>query len=152
MPGKLSYDAELMRHQAPAIPVSPSRSFSVILDEHHRPIVFSIGTDKKFYLIMSDDKGVNILYDLGGRLGFSTDAQAFAVTQLPDLTILVAFAMTHDKNHTEGDLYVLGPLKPAELLKADKSSPRRTMGQEPHIIFDKIYLVCRLLIKLSLQV
>jgi hypothetical protein len=143
MSAKVSYDAQLMHHQVPSIPVPPSHRFVAVLDEHNRPLVFSIGNDNKFYLIMSDDKGVNRLFNLGDLLGFKTKAQAFAVSQIPDGTILVAFAMSHDQDHDDGDLYVLGPISPAELRQVDnlKHYLQSTKDQEPHVIFEKIYLV-----------
>ena len=153
MPVQVSYDSELMDQLIPAVPIEPSRRFETVLDENNRPLVFSIGNDNIFYLVIADENGLNTRQNFGARLGFHKNAQAFSVSQAEDRKLIVVFAMQRDDN-SYGDIRILGPIEPADLRKADlylRSFILRTVAQPSNLMFERILLVGFISIFLSLS-
>ncbi|KAF8817237.1 hypothetical protein BYT27DRAFT_6863307 [Phlegmacium glaucopus] len=70
-----SYDTELITYLVAAVPVPTAHHFATAIDDKGRPLDFSIGNDEKFYLIISNEKGVNELQNIGSRLGFGESRQ-----------------------------------------------------------------------------
>lgn len=123
-----TYDSELMVQQVAAVAVPSCSSFFTVADENCLPMVFSVGTDQKFYLIKEDVEGAHSLSDFGSLLRLAEDyvAHSLSVTQDADSNIFIVLAI-EDKSATDADpnrmpsiVKVFRPFKPEDY---DLASP-----------------------------
>lgn len=98
-----SVTSELMQNHSAGLPVDPQHQIQVVQDNNGSPMVFSIGTNGKFYLVMRQDGGqtgwqqIDLsagLLQADATLGADATAQAFAVSQNQNGTFRVAVAVT----------------------------------------------------------
>ncbi|MEZ4473927.1 MAG: hypothetical protein R3F60_24690 [bacterium] len=90
----VSADAEIMQSYQAALPVAANHTLAAVQDSAGNPLVFSIGSDQRFYLLLADPGGPTgwtqlDLTDSVSRWGTPTK---FAVGQVPsgDITLVVA--------------------------------------------------------------
>ncbi|KAF8243633.1 hypothetical protein K440DRAFT_561049 [Wilcoxina mikolae CBS 423.85] len=106
----ISHDSELMNQHVAAVAVPNSSHFIAVSDEHGRAMIFSLGTDKKFYVLKQNEADQREVTDVGKLLRLDLDytASAFAVSQ--DVTtadIYVVFAVDKEDSDGESQLIVL---------------------------------------------
>ena len=91
---KVTQDAELMEQWLPAKPIADTEGFYVVYDNNRSPMVFSIGSEGKRYLIKKNAKGVNELLELSSKFNVPKNHRAVAlnVTQDSQLMTCIAFA------------------------------------------------------------
>jgi hypothetical protein len=79
----LTVAAELMKNQQHASPLDPSGDIEVAQDSNGWPMIFTIGTDKKFYLVRLDSQaaGGYTIINLSDDLAGGREAVAFGMTQ-----------------------------------------------------------------------
>jgi len=75
--------AELMKNQQLASPLDPTGNIEIAQDDQGWPMIFTIGTDRKFYLVKQDSAvaGGYSIINLGDSLGDGLEATAFSMTQ-----------------------------------------------------------------------
>lgn len=144
MTSQFSYDTELVNHIVAAVTVPTTRHFATAIDDENHPLVFSIGHDGKFYLVINNEKRGNELQNLSSRLGFgeSETVQALAASQAHDGRIVVGFAIKHQDSDA-GDAYILGPISPADLRRDGdlRSSLLKATNQPDNVVFNKFFIV-----------
>lgn len=143
----LSYDSELMTQQVAAIAVPNSSRFVTVKDEIGNPMVFSLGTDQKIYLVKTNKAGKRVLIDFGTllRLVDSYKVYAFDVAQNVDSTLYIILA-TEDPT-SGSDLIVLSPFKPVDYDLSEYSTDLRVLkmpqkGTPTKTAVKAIYMVC----------
>ncbi|QKJ30678.1 hypothetical protein HQ865_13245 [Mucilaginibacter mali] len=87
--------AELMKNQQQTSPLDPTGNIEVGQDNKGWPMIFTIGTDKKFYLMKLDSSvaGGYSMINLSDSLGAGMEAIAFAMTQDNKGKISITLAM-----------------------------------------------------------
>jgi hypothetical protein len=87
--------AELMKNQQHTSPLDPTGNIEVGQDDQGWPMIFTIGTDKKFYLMKLDSsvQGGYAIINLSDSLGADLDAVTFAMTQDSKGKISISLAM-----------------------------------------------------------
>lgn len=87
--------AELMKNQQHTSPLDPTGNIEVGQDDQGWPMIFTIGTDKKFYLMKLDSsvQGGYAIINLSDSLGTDLDAVTFAMTQDSKGKISISLAM-----------------------------------------------------------
>ncbi|NHA02427.1 hypothetical protein G7092_01395 [Mucilaginibacter sp. HC2] len=87
--------AELMKNQQHTSPLNPTGNIEVGQDNQGWPMIFTIGTDKKFSLIKLDSsvQGGYGIINLSDSLGTDLDAVSFAMTQDAKGRISITLAM-----------------------------------------------------------
>jgi hypothetical protein len=132
---------ELMKNQQKGSPISPTRDIRVVQDNLGRPLIFTIGTDRKFQLLKSElsANGWKAL-DLSGSFTDYESVQTFDVTQDLKGRISVAVAMTK-KGTTGTDIFV------ASILSGDEAKTnwskfadfsKRLSGVDPFFVAEQI--------------
>jgi hypothetical protein len=128
-------DSELMVQHVAAVAVPNCSTFFTVADENGLPMVFSIGTDQKFYIIKEDIQGAHILSDFGSLLDLPEGyvAHALSVTQDADSNIYIVLAIEDSDSTTNSDpdripstINVLKPFKPGDI---DLGSPNTGLCQ-----------------------
>ena len=129
----ITQDSELMVQHVAAVAAPNSSIFYTVSDEDDHPIVFSVGTDNKFYMMKEDLEGHYQLSDFGSLLGFAEDYVAHALSVMQDAQshIYVVLAIEAKSVSGSGDrkpseITVLKPFKAAE---HDLSSPSSDLQQ-----------------------
>jgi hypothetical protein len=143
----LNHDSELMMQHVAAVAVPNSSRFVTVKNHDGSPMVFSLGTDKRLYLIINNRDGQRILMDFGYdllRLDKDYKVYAFDVAQDIDSTLYIILA-TEDQS-SGSDLIVLTPFKPEEYDMAEKSTDLRLLkmaqkGKPTKTIVKSIYMV-----------
>lgn len=95
----ISADAEIMQNYQTALPVAANQHLEAVQDVNGDPMIFSIGSDQRLYLIMSDPGGPTgwQQIDLTDSFAQWGAPQDFAVGQMPGGAItLVVAAQTAD--------------------------------------------------------
>lgn len=87
--------AELMKNQQHTSPLDPTGNIEVGQDNQGWPMIFTIGTDKKFYLMKLDSSvaGGYSIINLSDGLGDDLEAVTFAMTQDSKGKISITLAM-----------------------------------------------------------
>ena len=87
--------AELMKNQQRTSPLNPIGNMEVGQDDQGWPMIFTIGRDKKFYLMKPDSsvKGGYGIINLSDSLGIDLEAVTFAMTQDNKGEMAIALAM-----------------------------------------------------------
>jgi len=111
----ISSDSEFMTQYVAAVAIPPSSYFVTVDDGHGNPMIFSLGTDKKFHLIVNDVLGNHILVDFGVSLGYSGDIHSFYVQQGASGMLYIVVAVA-DPSSTTGasELVVVQPFNPSD--------------------------------------
>lgn len=109
----ISSDSELMTQYVSALAVPPSSYFTAVVDGQGRPMIFSLGTDKKFHLIVDDAVGNHILVDFGAAIGHSGNVHSFDVKQDAAGLIYVVAAVSGTTT-SASDIVVLKPFNPVD--------------------------------------
>ncbi|RHZ58240.1 uncharacterized protein CDV56_106126 [Aspergillus thermomutatus] len=112
----VNHDFELMVQHVAAVAVPKSSLFFTVADEQGNPAVFSLGTDKKFYVVQNDAYGQKQLNDLGGllRLDASYVGHALSVSQGPGMNLFLVLAIQSTENEDASEIIVLKPFQPSE--------------------------------------
>jgi hypothetical protein len=113
--------------QIAAVAVPNSSLFHTVADENGRPMVFSVGTDKKFYVLKEDIEGHCLISDLESmlRLPAAYAAQVLSVTQDRASNIFVALAIEDQGSSAERKpsiIYILQPFKPQDQNLSDATA------------------------------
>ncbi len=87
--------AELMKNQQHTSPLNPIGHIEVGQDDQGWPMIFTIGTDKKFYLMKPDSsaQGGYGIINISDGLGIDLEVVTFAMTQDNKGEIAIALAM-----------------------------------------------------------
>lgn len=118
----ITHDSELLSQRMAAVAVPDSSTFFTVRDENDEPLVFSLGTDKKFYMIKKNDLGQDIVRDFGSLLHFDEDyvGHAVIVSQDSDDKLYIVVAVESDKeakndaDQKASDVGVLKPFRPVD--------------------------------------
>jgi hypothetical protein len=108
----LSSDSDLMTQYVAAVAVPPSSYFVAVQDGHGNPMIFSLGTDKRFHLIVDDAVGNHVLVDFAASLGYSEEIHSFYVQQDASGLLYIVFAAGNSTNHS--DLVAMQPFNPVD--------------------------------------
>lgn len=117
----VNHDSELMVQHVAAVAVPNSSLFFTVADKQGNPVVFSLGTDEKFYVIQNDAHGQKQLNDLGIllRLDASYVGHALSISQGPEMNLFLVLAIQSMENEGASEIIVL---KPFQLSEYDLSS------------------------------
>lgn len=137
----VTHDSELMMQHVAAAPVPNCSRFVVVSDEYGRAMIFSLGTDKKHYVLKLNEAGEREVVDIGKLLRLDLDytASAFAVSQdVATADIYVVFAV--DKNDSDGEsqLIVLRGFQSKEYDLAKPSTDLRVLQVPQHVSPDYV--------------
>ncbi|PGH11686.1 hypothetical protein AJ79_04709 [Helicocarpus griseus UAMH5409] len=148
----ITHDSELMMQHIAAVAVPNSSIFFTVRDENGRPEVFSMGTDKKFYVFKENVEGKYELIDLGSllKLEGSYVAHALSVTQdqKSSLSIILAIenktAKATDPNRLPSDVLVLKPFQSSAYDLGNPDSDLRGLivpqkGESPGVQVSQFY-------------
>jgi hypothetical protein len=105
---ELTASSELMKNQIAALSIDPQHEIKAIQDSLGNPMLFSIGNDHVFYVILRDEscKTGWKQYDLSSAIGSNMEATAFKVGQGPTGQLLLALAMSPKGQRDVSTLYL----------------------------------------------
>lgn len=117
----INYSSRVAQMEIPASSVPPSKDFTSIADTRGRPMIFAIGTDDVFRLIVEDGELNRKLINLSTLLGLyaGETVKAYAVKQDAELNIYLSISTQMTKMVTPGRLFVLRPFRPEEAALLD---------------------------------
>lgn len=114
----ISHDSELMTQYVAAKGFPDSSRPIAARDEYGRLLLFTFGTDSKFYVSKVDDgSGQRMLLNLGDMLDLKEDyvGHAMSVTQNPvSDKLYIVLAIARLGADTQSHLYLLRPFHPSE--------------------------------------
>ncbi len=99
---EFSVSTEMMKDHSTGMPVDPQHRIAVLRDSNNAPMIFSIGSDSGFYLILRDPsnaagwKQIDLrpgIHKSFSYMGENATAQAMAVSQDANGTIRIAVAL-----------------------------------------------------------
>lgn len=98
--------SELMKNHQLASPLDPTGNIEVVQDNQGWPMIFTIGTDSKFYLMKQDSlvTGGYSVINLSDGMGDGLEATTFSITQDNKGRISINLAMT-EKNGSETTVF-----------------------------------------------
>jgi hypothetical protein len=136
-------DSEPLLHCMPASVFNSSFKFTAVLDESSKPLIFTVGQDKRFYVLKENQRGSFVQIDLTDKLGISGEVDAFAITQSTSTsrTLFIAAATRSESGDTK--LYVLEPIVPAGLTPEANLRRKLLLNADPptSICISKMYIV-----------
>lgn len=105
---KLTASSLLMKNQIAGSSVDPRHDMKIAEDTLGNPLIFSIGNDQVFYLIMRDvsSKTGWKQYDLSTAIAPDGEATAFEVAQGTNGRLLLALAVSPKGKPTQSTLYI----------------------------------------------
>ncbi|EGX87877.1 hypothetical protein CCM_09500 [Cordyceps militaris CM01] len=121
----ISADTELMKHYVAAQGIAETARLIALRDEHHNLMILALGhlwRDEKtqlcrFYLLKKGTSGLYEEFDLGAHLALPSDYKAAAMQAVQDpTTSQVYLALAIEKSSTEGQLFLLEPMSPQDLV------------------------------------
>lgn len=115
---EVSYNSRLVSMEIAGVaPVPISSDFITVRDGRNRSMIFSIGTDNIFRVILDDPDLTRCLVDLNTVLGLedSEIVTAYDVRQALDSTIYLAIAIGRNNDPSWSQLLILKPFKPSEV-------------------------------------
>ncbi|KAF2838469.1 hypothetical protein M501DRAFT_1016569 [Patellaria atrata CBS 101060] len=108
-----THDSEILSHYVAAVPIPNSSHFVAVRDEHHVPLIFSLGNNGILYAIKEASNGSRKMIDLNKALGLTDlDVVTFEAVQDAEDVIYMCFAANYGK-YTP--LTVLRPFRPEDL-------------------------------------
>ena len=158
----ITQDSELMVQHVAAVAVPNSSVFFTVSDKDDHPMVFSVGTDNRFYIFQQDPEGHYPLSDFGSLLGFAEDyvAHALSVTQDAESNLYVVLAIednsvSDSEDRKPSKIIVLKPFKPAEHDLSSSSSDLRQLiisrtGENAGLHVSSIFMVSQTIRRYSL--
>lgn len=113
----ITHDSELTTQYIAAEAFPNAERLIATRDENGHLLLFSLGTDKKFYVSKIADSGQRMLLDLGAmlRLPESYVGHALSVAQSPtSATLYIIVAIAHSDVPEQSQVHLLNPFDPAE--------------------------------------
>lgn len=113
---RLTASSELMKNYATGRPVDAERRIAVLQDARGEPLIFSISTDGRFFVIHRDESAETgwRRHDLSSSLAGLT-ASVFEVSQGASGQITLALAVHPSGDPDDSRLYVTRPIDPAKI-------------------------------------
>lgn len=146
----ITYSGRLAQMEIPASSVPASRDFTAIADDRGRPMIFAIGTDSTFRLIIEDGELNRKLVNLSEALGLYTaeTVHSYAVNQDNESNVYLAISTKMTNMMTPGRLFILKPFESEKAGNLDAESVAKLVipAKEnlPHVA-ERILLVSRII-------
>ena len=112
---KVTQDAELMEQWLPAKSIADTEGFYVVYDNNRSPMVFSIGSEGKLYLVKKDVKDVNELLELSSKFNVPKSHHAVALNVTQDSQLMTCIAFATEEKGKASSLNVVRSFKPSDI-------------------------------------
>ncbi|KAK3167007.1 hypothetical protein OEA41_010132 [Lepraria neglecta] len=112
---KVIQEAELMEQWLPAKPIADMEAFYIVYDNNRSPMVFSIGSEGKLYLIKKNAKGVNELLELSSKFNVPKNHRAVALNVTQDSQLMTCIAFATEEKGKASSLNIVLPFKPSNI-------------------------------------